>query len=112
MIKGNAEHGDGKIRDYGPVNVFQGCKHPCYTGYDYNWCGDEDVCHTSNCDGCGAWTDTPGNNKLSHRALLYWETGDSGYGASQWFHGTPMAMHKSATPANSIQDIEFYLREA
>ena len=31
---GNNQHGDGKIRDYsGKVNVFQGCKHPCYSTY-------------------------------------------------------------------------------
>eukprot|EP00729_Bicosta_minor_P013363 gene13363-20517_t len=112
---GNNQHGDGKIRDYsGKVNVFQGCKHPCYTGYDWNMCGTSDICSSSNCDGCGTWSDNPnsGGGKISHRALLYWETGDSGYAASQWFHGTPMTMHQSPSPRNTIQDIEFYLREA
>lgn len=106
----NGDQGDGKFRDYGPVNVFQGCKHPCWTGYDYKWCGGSDVCGSSNRDNDGGWSDN-GSNKISHRAMLYWEMGDDGYAANQWFHASPMAMHRSPSHDNNVQDIEFYLRE-
>ena len=106
----NGNQGDGAFRNYSPVNVFQGCKHPCYTGYDYNF-GSSKVVHNSNCDGCGGWTDN-GSNKLSHRAMFYYEVNDGGYSGTQWFHGSPMEMHRSGSPQNKAQDIEFYLREA
>eukprot|EP00049_Salpingoeca_infusionum_P010239 m.173406 g.173406 ORF g.173406 m.173406 type:complete len:537 (-) comp14586_c3_seq2:354-1964(-) len=91
------------------INIFPsyGCAMPCYTGYDWNMCGSNRDCGSSNCDGCGSY-----GSQLSHRGMLYWETGESDYTANQWFHGAPMALSASSGPDNSVQDIEFWLREA
>ncbi len=74
---------------------------PKYTGYNWN------VAPNENCDSCGNAFDTG----LNHRSLLYWEQGESGYQATQWFHGTPMSLTDSTAPSNLVQDIAFYYRE-
>eukprot|EP00056_Hartaetosiga_gracilis_P013191 m.216444 g.216444 ORF g.216444 m.216444 type:complete len:99 (-) comp13805_c0_seq1:2762-3058(-) len=71
-----------------------------------NMCGSSRDCSSSNCDQCGGF-----NSQISHRAMLYWEIQDDGYPANQWFHATPMNLDRSTGPDNSVQDIEFYLRE-
>lgn len=48
---------------------------------------------------------------LTRRSIIYWETGDSGYTADQWFHGDPLRLGPSRGPDNSVQDVEFYFRE-
>ncbi|EGD81219.1 hypothetical protein PTSG_11257 [Salpingoeca rosetta] len=90
------------------INIFPnyGCKMPCYTGYDDNWCTTLD-CDSSNQDNAGSF-----NSKVSHRAMLYWEINEGSYSASQWFHATPLNMHRSSSAENTVQDIEFYLRES
>lgn len=95
--------------DYSPINVFQrGCTLPCYTGWDLNMCGNNLGCGSSNCDNCYGWA----QKRISHRALLYWETGDSSYAATQWFHADPLTLDRSGDPRNTKQDIGFYVREA
>lgn len=76
-----------------------------YTGYDWDSATSSSG---TNCDNCGNSFGTG----LSHRALLYWETGDSGYAANQWFHAQPMLLADSTGPDNNVQDIGIFLREA
>ncbi len=83
------------------LSVFSPGKIPKYTGYNWNTPQGE------NCDNCGRSF----GNALNHRSLLYWEPGDKGYAATQWFHGSPMTLTDSKSPENSVQDIEFWLRE-
>eukprot|EP00911_Craspedida_sp_UC1_P000537 UC1_evm1s410 len=55
-----------------------------------------------------------GSGRMSHRGLLYWEIGDSGYPAQQWFHGTPVNIDYSTSPQGCVgrYDIGFYVRES
>lgn len=93
----------------GSVNVFQyTTRAPAYIGYDWAACSGRTIhCQNSNNDNWGDYNNGP----ISHRAMLYWEPGDSGYTATQWFHASPLSMHRSSSPANTVQDIAFFLRE-
>ena len=83
------------------LSVYNPGAAPRYTGYNWN------VPIQENCDGCGRNF----NTALNHRSLLYWEEGDTGYTATQWFHGTPLHLADSIQPQNTVQDIGFYVRE-
>jgi hypothetical protein len=48
---------------------------------------------------------------MNHRGTLYWEVLDTTYAATQWFHGTPLELGDSTGPSNTVQDIEFWIRE-
>jgi hypothetical protein len=98
------------INRAGSVNVFPSHtqRAPAYIGYDWNACAGTTIdCGSSNRGNWGNYNDGP----ISHRAMLYWETGDSGYQANQWFHATPLNMHRSPSADNNVQDIAFFLRE-
>ena len=60
----------------GSVNVFQyTTRAPAYIGYDWAACSGRTIhCQNSNNDNWGDYNNGP----ISHRAMLYWEPGDSG----------------------------------
>ena len=74
---------------------------PSYPGIAWN------TTFNKNSDNDGSFT-----NYLNRRSILYWETNESGYQADQWFHASPMNLQASPSYDNSIQDIQFYFREA
>ena len=99
--------GGNKFVTKRPMNVFQAAKTaPAYHGWDWNWCGNNHDCPTSNHDRQGSF-----NTKLSHRAILYWEPYDTSYQMTQWFHATPLHLGPSPSYRNQIWDIEFFVRE-
>jgi len=73
-----------------------------YPGIDWN------VPEGDNCDNCGRDYSTG----LNHRSLLYWDISNSGYSATQWFHGSPLSLTDGTGPSNLVQDVEFWFREA
>ena len=72
-----------------------------YPGINWN-VGDGD----ENCDYCGRNFLTA----LNHRSILYWETNDNSYSATQWFHASPLTLDESTGPQNNLQNIAFYWR--
>ena len=64
------------INRAGSVNVFQyTARAPNYIGYDWNACAGTTIdCRSSNNNNWGDYNDGP----ISHRAMLYWEPGDTG----------------------------------
>ena len=76
-----------------------------HVGYDWNV--PPNMTAAENCDNCGRTFETA----LNHRSLLYWERDDTGGSATQWFHGTPMALNDSEGPMNRRVHFEFWVRE-
>jgi hypothetical protein len=72
-----------------------------YPGISWN------VASGENCDNCGRSF----ASALNHRSILYWETQETTYSATQWFHASPLTLADSTAPSNTVQDIEFYFRE-
>ena len=74
---------------------------PSYPGIAWN------STYNENSNGYGGYT-----NALNRRSILYWETQESSYQNNQWFHAAPMNLAGAPGPDNSVQDVEFYFREA